>query len=294
MGIGFCFQGAFHGRTLGATSLTRSRRAQRAWYPHLPEIIELPFCHCPGDCQCGWKVRTVYHRGVMSRLAQLLDPEIGTVDPEQVAYIIVEPVQGEGGYNVPAHGFLQEVANIAKEHHIPLVVDEIQSGLGRTGKWFAFEHFGIKPDVIVLGKTLRVGATVARMEMFPKETGRLGGTWGGTNAIATAVGYRILEMIERERLLENATRVGAHLLSGLKDMAKRYSMIQNPRGLGLMVAMTLDGSGMASKLVQEAFSRGLLVFSCGFDSVRFMPPLDVTIREADLALDRLDDAMASL
>jgi len=294
MGVGFCFQGAFHGRTLGSASLTRSRRAQRAWYPHIPEVVELPFCHCSGECRCGWKIYTIKHKGIMSRLAQLLDPEIGIVDPEQVAYIIVEPVQGEGGYYIPAPGFLQEVAGIAKDYHIPLIVDEIQSGLGRTGKWFAFEHFGIEPDVIVLGKTLRVGATVARMEMFPEDNGRFGGTWGGGNAISTAVGYRILEIIERDNLLENATRVGTHLLDGLKALEKKYPIIYNSRGLGLMVAMSLDGSGMNSKLVQEAFKRGLLVFTCGFDSIRLIPPLDVTIREADLAFEILDKALAAL
>ena len=128
--------------------------------------------------------------------------------------------------------------------------------------------------------------------MFPKEKGHLGGTWGGTNAIATAVGYCVLEIIERDNLLKNATCVGTHLLSGLKNLGKRYWMIRNCRGLGLMMAMTLEGSGIASRVVQEAFSRGLLIFSCGFGSIRFMPPLDVTIREADLALEMVDKALA--
>jgi 4-aminobutyrate aminotransferase len=186
------------------------------------------------------------------------------------------------------------VASIAKEHHIPLVVDEIQSGLGRTGKWFAFEHFDMVPDVITLGKTLRVGATVARNDMAPDQAGRLGGTWSGTNAVASAVGYRVLEIIERDNLLDNATTVGAHLLDGLRSLAKEYPIIVDARGLGLMVAMALDGPGMASRLVQEALKRGLLVFTCGFDSIRFIPPLDVTIREVDLALEILDDALAAL
>jgi 4-aminobutyrate aminotransferase len=294
MGIGFCFQRAFHGRTLGATSLTRSRRTQSAWYPQVPRTIELPYCHCSGECRCGWKVFPVHYKGEMSRLAELLDPEIGIVDPEQVAFIILEPVQGEGGYNIPSSEFVQEVASIAKEHHIPLIVDEIQSGLGRTGKWFAFEHFGIVPDVIALGKTLRVGATVARNDMAPDQSGRLGGTWSGTNAIASAVGYRVLELIERDNLLDNATTVGAHLLDGLRSLAKEYPIVIDARGLGLMVAMTLDGPGMASRLVQEALKRGLLIFTCGFDSIRFIPPLDVTIRESDLALEILDDALAVL
>ncbi|MBW1817982.1 MAG: aminotransferase class III-fold pyridoxal phosphate-dependent enzyme, partial [Deltaproteobacteria bacterium] len=294
LGIGFCFQGAFHGRTLGATSLTRSRRAQRAWYPHIGEIIELPFCHCDGKCRCGWKIFTVPHKGMLNRFEQYLDVDIGTVDPEQVAYIILEPVQGEGGYHLPAPGFLQEVAGVAKKYGIPLVLDEIQSGLGRTGKWFAFEHFGIQPDVLCLGKTLRVGATVAPRSMYPEGSGRLGGTWSGTNAVSAAVAYRIFEIIERDNLLENATRVGNHLLEGLKNLQQKHPRVNNPRGLGLMVAMSVEGNGMAGKVMEEAFKRGLLVFTCGFDSIRFMPPLDLTMREADLALDVLDRALGAI
>jgi 4-aminobutyrate aminotransferase len=230
----------------------------------------------------------------MSRLAELLDPEIGVVDPDQVAFVILEPIQGEGGYNIPSPEYIREVARIAKEHHIPLVVDEIQSGLGRTGRWFAFEHFGIVPDVITLGKTLRVGATATRSSMAPGQSGRLGGTWSGTNAVASAVGYRVLEIIERDNLLDQATTVGAHLLEGLESLAEEHPVVVDTRGLGLMVAMTLDGPGLASELVQQALGRGLLLFTCGFDAIRFMPPLDVTIREIDLALEILDDALAAL
>ena len=253
LGIGFCFQGAFHGRTLGATSLTRSRRAQRAWYPHLGEIIELPFCDCHNECRCGWKVFAVPHKGTLSRFEQYLDADIGNVDPEQVAYIILEPVQGEGGYRLPTPGFLQEVAGVAKKNGIPLGLDEIQSGLGRTGRWFAFEHFDIQPDLLCLGKTLRVGATVAPRHMYPQGSGRLGGTWSGTNAVSAAVAYRVLEIIERDNLLENATRVGGHLLEGLKSLKQKHPRVHNPRGLGLMVAMSIDGKGMDSKVMEEAF-----------------------------------------
>ena len=171
------------------------------------------------------------------------------------------------------------------------MLDEIQSGLGRTGKWFAFEHFDIQPDVLCLGKTLRVGATVAPRKMYPEGSGRLGGTWSGTNAVSAAVAYRVLEIIERDSLLENATRVGDHLLEGLKSLQQKHSRVHNPRGLGLMVAMSIDGKGMAIKVMEEAFKRGLLVFTCGLDSIRFMPPLDLTVREADLALDVLEKVL---
>ena len=294
MGIGICFERAFHGRTLGAASLTRSRRTQRSWYPHINEIIALPFCSCKDECRCGWMVDTKTHKGVMSRLAELLDPEIGVIDPEQIAYIIVEAIQGEGGYNIPGSGFLEEIASLAKKYQIPLIVDEIQSGLGRTGKWFAFEHFGIEPDVISLGKTLCVGATVASTKLFPKEQGRLGGTWGGADVVSAAVGYQVLNIIERENLLDNAQRIGSYLLNELKGLGSKYKFLWNARGLGLMVAISVDGEGKVSQLVKESLKRGLLIFSCGNASIRFMPPLDVNKREADLALEILDKALAKV
>ena len=166
--------------------------------------------------------------------------------------------------------------------------------MGRTGKWFAFEHFDIQPDLLCLGKTLRIGATVAPRHMYPEGSGRLGGTWSGTNAVSASVAYRVIEIIERDNLLENATRVGGHLLEGLKNLQQKHSRVHNPRGLGLMVAMSIDGNGMADKVMEEAFKRGLLVFTCGFDSFRFMPPLDLTVRETELALDVLDRALGAI
>ena len=122
----------------------------------------------------------------------------------------------------------------------------------------------------------------------------MGEIWSGTNAVSAAVAYRVLEIIERDNLLENATRVGGHLLEGLKSLKQKHPRVNNPRGLGLMVAMSVEGNGMAVKLVEEAFRRGLLVFTCGFDSIRFMPPLDLTVREADLALEILDQALRAI
>lgn len=294
LGYHISFTGAFHGRTLGATTLTRSRRAMRKWYPQIPNHIDLPFCHCEGECKCGWKVYTVKAKGMMTKLEQLFDPDIGLLDPDEVAFIIIEAVQGEGGYNLPAPGFLESVGNTAKKYGIPLICDEIQCGLGRTGKWLAVEHFGLKPDYICLGKVLTVGATMARREMFPQERSRLGSTWGGGNAVAIAVGYRTLEIIERDNLLGNATKMGARFLNGMKDIAKQYSQVHSATGLGLMVAIKFEDISMPSHVVDEAFKRGLCVFTTGFDGIRFMPPLDVTAREVDLALEILDKAIAAI
>jgi len=294
LGFNISFQGAFHGRTMGATTITRSRKNMRKWYPQIPNHIDLPFCHCKGECKCGWKVYTVKGKGIMTQLEHLLDPDIGLLDPDEVAFIIVEPVQGEGGYNIPAPGFLESVENTAKKYGIPLICDEVQSGLGRTGKWFALEHFGIKPDYICLGKTLAVGATMAKREMFPQERSRLGGTWVGGNAVSTAVGYKRLEIIERDNLLENATKMGARFLNGFKELEKLHPHTHDATGLGLMVSIRFDDISLPSKVADEAFKHGLCVFPCGFEGLRFIAPLDVRAREVDMALEILDKAIAAV
>jgi 4-aminobutyrate aminotransferase len=277
------FDGAFHGRTLGALSLNRSKAVHRAFFPQLPQVLSLPFCTCTAACRCGWE-----DADGTSRLSRLLDPEAGLVRPEEVAFIIFEPVQGEGGYRVPRKGFLQELARLAREHAIPLIADEIQSGMGRTGRWWAVEHFGVKPDLMTVGKALRVGATVGRADLFPTEGSRMGGTWAEGNALSTAVGYRTIEVIEREGLLQNASRMGERLLAGLRDLAKRHSFVVDTRGLGLMAAIETDTRARRDRVLQAALARGLVLLGCGFKAIRFLPPLDVTEREIGMALDLLD------
>lgn len=287
-GYGFCFSGAFHGRTLGALSLNRSKRVHRDWFPTIPGIVELPFCRCQGPCECGWLVTTIRRKGRMSRLAQILDPEIGIVDPEEVTFIIIEPILGEGGYDLPKPSFIREVAEIAKANGIPLICDEIQSGLGRTGKWWASEHYGIVPDIIASAKALRVGATLGRREMFPQEPMRISSTWGEGNAISSAVGCKAIEIIQGEALLQNAQEMGAYLLAGLQDLERRYPNIFGVRGLGLMVALSVETEDGRNRILRKAFQKGLLLAGCGFESIRILPPLNVRKREIDIALDILD------
>lgn len=287
-GYGFCFTGAFHGRTLGALSLNRSKRAHRNWFPEIPKILELPFCRCESTCDCGWLLTTIRRKGRMSKLAQVLDPEIGIIAPEEVAYIIVEPILGEGGYDLPRDGFLQEVARIAKEHGIPLICDEIQTGIGRTGRWWACEHFGITPDIITSAKALRVGATLGRRELFPQEPLRISSTWGEGNAISSAVGYKTIEIIQRDGLLENARVMGEYFLQGLRELQGRHPFIFHPRGLGLMLAFSVEREEWRNQILRLAFQKGLLILGCGFESIRILPPLDVRKREIDLALEILD------
>ena len=294
LGYGFCFSGAFHGRTLGALSLNRSKRAHRNWFPTIPRIVELPFCRCESICDCGWLMTTIRRKGRMSRLAQVLDPEIGIIDPHEVAFIIVEPILGEGGYDLPHPGFLQEVARVARENGIPLICDEIQTGLGRTGRWWACEHFGVVPDLITAAKSLRVGATLGRREMFPKEPLRISSTWGEGNAISSAVGYRTIEIIQEEDLLENARAMGEYFLAGMRDIQQRHPAIFHPRGLGLMNAFSVESEEWRNRILHHAFQRGLLLAGCGFESIRVLPPLNVKRREIDLALEILEQVLGEV
>ena len=177
-GYGICFYGAFHGRTLGALSLNRSKKIQRDWFPQIPNIADFPYCTCKESaCNCGWMVCCTGKEGKRSRLDHFLDPDIGLVDPGEVAFIILEPIQGEGGYNVPSREFIQEVGRLAQKYSIPLISDEIQAGMGRTGKWWAIEHFDVRPDIITVAKPLRVGATLGKKELFPQQEYRISSTW---------------------------------------------------------------------------------------------------------------------
>ncbi|HXZ44049.1 MAG TPA: aminotransferase class III-fold pyridoxal phosphate-dependent enzyme [archaeon] len=289
-GYGFCFLGAFHGRTLGALSLNRSKRLHRSWYPQIPNIVHLPYCICGEECRCGFWLGPV---GSESRLAHFLDPIRGLIDPAEVAYIIIEPIQGEGGYHVPNAAFMAEVGRVARQHQIPLIADEIQSGMGRTGQWWGSEHFEIRPDIIVAGKALRVGATIGRAELFPKEEMRLGSTWGEGNALSSAIGFTTIEVIQREGLLEHATRMGERLRHELRNLQRRFDFILDVRGLGLMDAMELDTVERRGRILQACLERGLLLLGCGFKAIRFLPPLDVTQRELDLALEILSGVLSA-
>lgn len=292
-GYGFCFLGAFHGRTLGALSLNRSKKVHRGWYPQIPHILHFPYCRCRAECRCGWMTRSPGKEGWISRMAQVLDREIGLVHLEEVAYIILEPIQGEGGLYVPSPAFVEEVGRIAQEYQIPLIADEVQSGLGRTGKWWAVEHFGLKPDLIVAAKALRIGATIGREELFPREDVRLGSTWGEGNAISSAIGYRTIEIIQRESLLDNAARLGEYFLGQLRRLQERYEFVTDVRGIGLMDAIELDSRERWNRVLRGALQRGLLLLGCGHQVVRFLPPLNVTRREIDLAVEILDQTLAA-
>ncbi len=294
-GYGFNFMGAFHGRTLGALSLNRSKAIQRSYYPQIPKIVTLPYCSCipiknEKICNCGWK--TISRKGkAQNMLEQHICKEIGIIKPEEVSYIIIEPIQGEGGYRIPNKDFIQEVFETANKHNIPVIADEIQSGLGRTGKWWACEQLKVKPDIITSAKALRIAATIGKSKYFPKENARVSSTWGEGNAIASAVGYKTIEIIQKRNLLENAKKMGDYILKRLKIIEEKYKIVADTRGIGLMVAIEFENKKIRDKIQQKCLKKGLVLLNCGYKTIRILPPLDIHKREIDIAIDILESVL---
>src|SRR5919108_2876493 len=286
------FWGAFHGRTMGALSLTASRAAHRSHFsPLIPDVHHVPYgnCHrCPyqlryGSCgmECVAAIEKVLFRH--------------EVTPEEVAAIFVEPIQGEGGYIVPPAEFLPTLRDLCRRHGILLVLDEIQTGFGRTGKMFASEHWGIEPDIICAAKGiasgLPLGAMIARDEISTWTRSTHGSTFGG-NPVACAAALATIALIE-EGLMENAAVVGAYLKEKLDGLRTAHPLLSDVRGLGLMIGVEFarsDGSStpdpeLRNQVMQKCFEQGLLLLSCGESTIRFCPPLIVNRNEVDTAVE---------
>ncbi|WP_282351059.1 aminotransferase class III-fold pyridoxal phosphate-dependent enzyme [Haloferax volcanii] len=286
---GYAFEGSFHGRTLGTLSLTKSKEVYTRHYPQVAGIETVPFCAdsgCSGDddaCDCG------FFAGDGSRLRNSLSPEGGHVNPDEVAFAILEPIQGVGGYRFPSEEFMAEVGDVCDTYDIPLVVDEIQSGVGRTGEMWAADHYPIEPDVIASAKGLRVGATVSRSDVFPTEKNRLGSTFGGGDLLASMQGALTLDAIEEYDLLDNATERGRQAKELLADDAPDH--VVDVRGKGLMLAVEFDTKKRRDAVVEAALDRGLLTLGCGKKTIRLLPPLDSTEREIELGVGIFCEAM---
>ncbi|WP_458205487.1 class-III pyridoxal-phosphate-dependent aminotransferase [Haladaptatus sp. NG-SE-30] len=281
----FNFDGAFHGRTLGALSLNRSKVAHRKSYPEIPGIVSVPYCSCEGECECGWKTNGPGGNVI----ADKLDPEQGIVAPEEVSYLILEPVQGEGGYRVPNDDFVADVAEIRERFDIKVIADEIQSGLGRTGEMWAIDHLDLEPDVITSAKALRVGATISCSETFPEEKGRLSSTWGAGDILSSLQGVLTIDAIQEHDLLSNVAERGRQAREIIEDADPEP--VVDVRGRGLMLAVEFDTKDRREAVVDTALSRGLLTLGCGYKTLRILPPLDVTEREIDLGINLLLDAI---
>jgi 4-aminobutyrate aminotransferase len=295
------FLGGFHGRTFGALSLTASKSVQRKGFgPLLPGITHVPYAnpyHCPaghqpsecgGNCDC----------------ADFIEKQLfkTSVPPEEVAAIVVEPIQGEGGYVVPPQGFLKRLREIADRHGILLIFDEVQCGMGRTGKMWASEHFGVVPDILVTAKGiasgLPLGVAVARADVMNWGPGAHASTFGG-NPIACAAALETIRLLE-EKYITNAARMGEHIMGRIADWPRRHPLVGEVRGRGLMIGIELvknretrePNPEARHKVIEAAFKQGLLILGCGASTVRLMPPLIIDQEQADFAVDILDRCMA--
>jgi 4-aminobutyrate aminotransferase len=292
------FLGAFHGRTLGSLSLTASKTVQRRRFgPLIPGVYHVPYAYCY-RCAYGKTPDTCAVECVKvieDRLFHTILP------PDEVAAIVVEPVQGEGGYIVPPRKFFDELQRVAKTHGILLIMDEVQSGMGRTGKMWAAEHFEVIPDVIAVAKGIAsgmpLGATVARAELMQWEPGAHASTFGG-NPVAVEAALATIELLEKG-LVENAAVLGRHILSRIQEWPRRFSYVGDVRGLGLMIGIEFvrdqenrtKAPDLRDQILQLAFSRGLLVLGAGENSIRLSPPLTITKDQVDFALDTLEDCL---
>jgi len=295
------FVGAFHGRTMGSLALTGSKSVQKkGFFPVMPGVHHVPYAYCyrcaygktPDSCavECVKAIETELFRTALPA--------------EEVAAIFVEPIQGEGGYVVPPRKFFDELRRLADKHGILLIADEVQSGMGRTGKMFASEHFGLEPDVIALAKGIAsgmpLGATVARAELMTWKPGAHASTFGG-NPVAVAASLATIELLE-QGLIDNAAHVGAHLMARLHDLPQRFPIVGDVRGLGLMIGIELvrdqvtkeRAGGLRDKLVQMCFERGLLLLGAGPNTIRLCPPLVITTDQADFAAETIEECLRLL
>jgi 4-aminobutyrate aminotransferase len=296
------FLGAFHGRTMGAISLTASKQTYRRGFgPLVPGIIHVPYAYC---YRCAYNLS--YPSCGLACVDYIEDMLFArTIPPEEVAAVFVEPIQGEGGYVVPPDGWLPRLRALCDRYRILLVDDEVQAGIGRTGKMFAIEHWNVAPDILCSAKALASGmplsAMIAREEVMSWSHGAHGSTYGG-NPVCCAAAQATLDVIEEEGLVENAARVGRRLMDNLRTLAAQSRLIGDVRGLGLMIGVELvrdkNTKEMAAEEAQEVvracFERGLLLLPCGPNAIRFSPPLIITAAEADKACEIFAAALAEV
>ena len=282
-------EGAFHGRTLGALSLNRSKEVYRRKFPEIASVHDIPFCQdrtcTPDSCECGFFFDDT------SSLRKMLDDQSGYVNAEEVAALVMEPVQGEGGYRFPSDSFVEEIAALCEEHNLLLVVDEVQTGLGRTGEWWGSDHYPIEPDVLASAKSARIGATIARNDVFPAEKSRLSSTWGAGDIVSSALGVLTIDAIETHDLLANATERGDQMQALLDPSPPGVTDV---RGEGLMLGVEFESKTLRDEVQEEAFSRGFLIMGCGTRTIRMLPPLDVTPREIRLGASVFEESVEAV
>jgi 4-aminobutyrate aminotransferase len=295
------FLGGFHGRTMGALALTASKTVQRRGFgPLMSDVYHAPFADCY-RCPLGLKPESCAAECLDYLEHQLF---VHLVSPDEVAAVVLEPIQGEGGYVVAPDQFLQRLRELTRSHGILIVDDEVQSGMGRTGRMFAIEYAGVQPDIIAMAKGiasgLPLGVTAARADLMTWPPGAHASTFGG-NPVSCAAALATMKLL-RERLIANAADVGAHLMAGLKTVADRHPLVGDVRGRGLMIGVELvrdrqtkeRASEERNAVVNAAFKRGLLVLGAGKNAIRFSPPLVLTRDQADEAVRIFEEVLSEV
>jgi 4-aminobutyrate aminotransferase len=255
---------AFHGRTLGALAFTFSKEVQKTNFPEFP-TKRIKFCITNND------------------------PEIDTiqkiVNENKISFIITELIQGEGGVNVASKKFVSNLNKASRKYDIPLIIDEVQTGLGRTGKWWTYQHYKIKPDIVTIAKALQVGAVVFNKKLEPHKPGVLSSTWGGGSRIDMAIGMKTIDIISKEKLLERVNKSGDFLIKNLMELKSRHNIIMDVRGLGLMLGVEFLKKEIRDKIIYKLFKNKLLVIPSGVKTIRILPPLIITENEISKGLN---------
>ncbi|MDD5467030.1 MAG: acetyl ornithine aminotransferase family protein [Anaerolineales bacterium] len=293
------FLGGFHGRTVGAVSFTASKPIyHRDFYPLMSGVTHVPFPD-PYRPILATEPGETYGEAIVRYIEEQILGHV--LPPDNVAGILVEPIQGEGGYVIPAPGFFPALRKLCDRHGILLIVDEVQSGMGRTGKWWAIENFDVEPDIVCAAKGIAsgmpLGATIAREHIMTWPKGAHGNTYGG-NPLACAAALATIDLIDKE-YLQNAAEVGEYTLDALHEIMVRHPSIGDVRGKGLMIGVEFvkdrqtkePAEALRDNIVDIAFRNGLLLLGCGKSTIRIAPPLSVSRQEVDEAMQMLEDAI---
>lgn len=290
------FTRGFHGRTLGSLSLTASKiQHRRGFFPLIPGVTHVPYPYC---YRCAFKQE--YPECNFWCIDYIEEEVLDTfIPPEEVAATVFEPIQGEGGYIVPPPEYFKRLKKLTDKHGILLVDDEVQSGIGKTGKWFAIEHFGIVPDVISTAKALAsglpIGAMIAKAELMDWEYGSHATTFGG-NPVSCHVANKVIEIIEKERLMENAVKQGNYVMERFNEMKEDLEIIGDVRGKGLMIGVELvkdqksrePAVDEAETIMMGSWKKGVLLIMAGLSTLRIVPPLIIKRELIDSALEIIE------
>jgi 4-aminobutyrate aminotransferase len=293
------FISAFHGRTVGALSFTASKPTQkRYFFPLMPGVTHVPYAYC---YRCPFKLTfPECHYWCVDFIDEYVLQKY--VPPEDTAAFLVEAIQGEGGYVVPPPEYFQRIKKIADKYGMLFIVDEVQSGMGRTGKWWAIEHWGVEPDIVCSAKGLAsgmpLGATIAKAEVMDWVPGSHASTFGG-NPLSCVAASAVIDAIQEEKLLENATKQGAYITKRFGELKERSEIVGDVRGKGLMIGVEIvenkeskkPAPQKASEIMMRSWKRGVNVITCGASTIRIAPPLVITRELVDSALGILEDSI---